>query len=184
MLGVKKFLIYGTLPILATIMSGCNNNKEIEERIRLMQSQPINMEFSDVMMHIGKDSVSSIVSKLIPYHMVVFSGAEECSTCAVNSLSDWNALINLEREGKMQLIFVFAPYKQDRESVIRTYHSSEIEHSIWVDTCDVFCKSNPCIPEDNIYHVFMLDSQNHVVLVGNPLKSEYVKTHMQRIIAN
>lgn len=30
MLGVKKFLIYGTLPILATIMSGCNNNKELE----------------------------------------------------------------------------------------------------------------------------------------------------------
>lgn len=178
----KKYLITIALPIMALTMGGCNNHAEIEEKIRLMQSQPIHIEFSNVMMHVGKDSASSMISESIPYHMVVYSGAEECSTCAVNSLSDWNTLMRLEEVGKMQLVFVFAPHEADRESVIRAYHSSGMEHSIWIDTCNVFRKTNTCIPEEGIYHVFMVDQKKNVVLVGTPLKSEKIKEVMMRII--
>ena len=161
----------------------CTNDKVILANIESLQSQPIDLCISDLT-YIDKDNLTSYYEndKDIPFRLVIFTGANECSTCALNSLSDWNILLNLEKEKKVQLVFILSPRKDKFEHVISTYYSSNLEHPILIDTCDVFIHRNPHIPTECLYHTFLLDSENNVIMVGNPIKNSKIQKILEDII--
>ena len=43
-----------------------------------------------------------------------------------------------------------------------------------IDDKNIFSKINPCIPSEEQFHVFLLDKDNRIILVGNPLKSNKI----------
>ena len=34
-----------------------------------------------------------------------------------------------------------------------------------------------------MYHVFLLDNENHIILVGNPLTNKTIENHFMKIVA-
>lgn len=55
------------------------------------------------------------------------------------------------------------------------FMASDFGKTIFIDKTGVFRKRNPVFPESNIMHVLLLDKNNHVVLVGNPLNNEKIE---------
>ena len=43
---------------------------------------------------------------------------------------------------------------------------------VYVDDRQYFITNNPTIPEDAMFHTFLLDRENRIVLVGNPVHNE------------
>ncbi len=53
---------------------------------------------------------------------------------------------------------------------------------VHVDTAGIFIRENPHIPREAVYHTFLLDKDNRVVLVGNPSRSEKIKEMFWQIV--
>lgn len=183
MSSLRKKRIFSRFLLLSILFVGCTDDRAIMTKMEAIQSMPINLCISD-MMCINKSGSTLLYEDdmEIPYRMVVFSDSSECSTCALNNLSEWNVLLDFEKKKKVQLVFIFSPKKDKLDSVIKTYLSSDLEHSILIDTCGTFLKKNQHIPEETIFHTFVLDSKGNVILVGNPLKNPKVQELFEKIL--
>lgn len=171
------------LLFLFVLVSGCANDSAILTKIETIQSAPIDLCISE-MMKIDKDG--SIKSKennhKAPFRMVVYTSHKECSTCALNNLSEWSVLFDLEKDNKLEFVFILCPEKRNINHVVDTYLSSGLEHAVYIDTCGIFTQKNPNIPEEAIYHTLLLDSDRNAVLVGNPLKNPQIQTLFENIL--
>lgn len=155
---------------------GCGNNHHIKEGIQRMQSEPVEIPFAEMLcIRELTDSLPYAEDEVMPFQLVSFTDSSRCSTCVLNALSEWNALLNLERERKVQFVFILQPQKQEIEEVIHTYYHSGLEHPVWIDTCGTFLKNNPQIPNGRMFHTFLLDKDRKILLVGNPLANNRIR---------
>ena len=165
------------------MMSSCSNDKELKNKLETIYSVPIVFPSSE-MLHVDNSTSYNLYEKTskTEYMLLVFCGPGECSTCAMNKMSEWNALLNLEKKGIVNLNFVFSPSKEEKDDVIAAYHTSGLEHSIELDTCGVFLQKNPQIPGARAFHTLLLDTNNKVVLVGDPLHNKEIEKLFHKII--
>lgn len=173
--------------ISAIIMMGaCSNDKILKDKLEALYSTPVVFPNSG-MLHIDNAANNNNQEKTpsSKYKLLVFSGPDECSICAVNKMSEWNALLNLEKEGFINMIFIFNPLTEEKDDVIAAYHTSGLEHSIELDTCGIFLQKNSQIPEAKAFHTLLLDTDNKVILVGDPIHNKKIKKlFYERIGAN
>lgn len=96
----------------------------------------------------------------------------------------WDGLIHdLESYGKsVSLCFIFMPLQKDLEEFYFTMRTMAPLLPVHVDTAGVFIRENPHIPREAVYHTFLLDKDNRVVLVGNPSRSEKIKEMFWQIV--
>lgn len=62
---------------------------------------------------------------------------------------------------------------------MRTYAPDNI---VYVDTLGLFAKQNPYLSSNTIMHTFLLDEDNNVLLVGNPLENEKIEEMFWQIV--
>ena len=60
--------------------------------------------------------------------------------------------------------------------------NSRFNYPIILDTLGQFAKLNPHLPKNKALHTFLLDENNNVILVGNPLHNKKIKEMFYRIV--
>ena len=175
------------LPFLCTmaVMVSCSNDNILRNKLRNVYSSPLIIPDSGVVFidHSNCDLHQDGILNS-EYVLFVFCGPDECSTCTMNKMSEWNSFLNLEKEGKITMRFMFNPPKHEIDNMIVAYHTSGLEHSVELDTCGAFLKKNPQIPQASIFHVLLLDNDGKILLVGNPLHNKDVRKLFYEIIEN
>ena len=72
--------------------------------------------------------------------------------------------------------------------VQQTIADYRLQFPVLLDTAGIFERSNPQLPENPVFHTFLLDRDNRVVLVGSPLGNpkmwELYKSTIDRLVAN
>ena len=74
------------------------------------------------------------------------------------------------------------PLEKDLEEFYFTMRTMAPLLPVHVDTAGIFIRENPHIPREAVYHTFLLDKDNRVVLVGNPSRSEKIKEMFWQIV--
>jgi len=168
---------------VVVVMGSCSNDKILKEKLETLYSSPVVFTTSGLL-YVDNPAYKNKQGKTVKarYTLLVYNGAGECSVCAMGKMSEWNALLNLEKEGLINLVFIFSPSKMEKEKLITAYYSSGLEHSILIDTCGVFPEQNPQISQESVFHTLLLDSTGNVVLVGDPLKNSKIKELYHNIL--
>ena len=173
MLEENKRLFYITYLVSCVLLicfAGCNNEqKKVENNLKRMTSQHISLGLNEMQcrrMPISRKSSS--------YKMVVYIDSTECTPCSLNKLRFWNPLINLaKRENiKIDYIFIVAPKPSEMDDINLELSVTDLQSSIYLDTAYVFRKRNSSIPNENKYHSFLLDKNDNICFVGNPIDNE------------
>ena len=111
----------------------------------------------------------------IPAKMIVYFDAETCASCALSRIWEWDEVshITLTSNGKFQTLFIFTPKQKDLQTVKRIFQGMNMENRlVYIDSLQNFISNNPIIPEDALFHTFLLDRENRIVLVGNLVHNE------------
>ncbi len=58
-----------------------------------------------------------------------------------------------------------------------------LEHSVFLDTCNVFKKTNPQMPDNEMFHTFVINKEGNVLMVGNPFANEKMEALFKKVIA-
>lgn len=122
-------------------------------------------------------STNSITNSInAEYSFIVFTDSNQCSDCTLAKMRDWNTLLELETlsKGKVQFIYIIEPRRKEEHSVIQSAKRIDLNHSLYIDINHCFKQANRFIPNEAMYHTFLLDENNRIILVGNPLQNKKI----------
>lgn len=172
------------LPLFAA--SSCNSNDSVKECIQDMTSNKVFIPY-DSMVYISKNIEPNKNTYLMSvqnckHKYVMYVSKERCSPCVIKNLSLWNEMLGLSRQEKLQIIFVFASAEGGVDEIRQSFYNSGLEYPILIDTCGIFLKYNPYIPPNHMYHTFLIDSQDSIKLVGDPIHNKQIRFLADKII--
>ena len=156
------------LVIISILLVSCNSDKLSTSDYESLKNSQIS--FPKSLEECGSDSVISSS----PYKLLVFRDSLVCTPCYIKSLDEWKEFMSAIKPNRLDLVFVLSPKHDEYISVKSVLHGHKYEWTVYIDKSNSFWKSNPQIPEDEIYHCMLLDKQNKVVVIGNPMKNEKV----------
>jgi len=119
------------------------------------------------------------------WKLVAFYDMFDCTECSIKKFDAmWSPMLNLEQESvnQLQFIFVFSPQRQNLRQVEESLQKIQFNHVIYLDTTGLFLQKNPHIPNLELYHTFLTNEHDSVVLVGNPAQNEQIRQILLDII--
>lgn len=171
--------------ISSCILSACNSQKkELQEKIEKLQSTVINIPY-DRMGCWASDSIKAISpwnkAKLKLVHYV---DSVTCSTCYLHKIAANELLFRMEKLSNNEFynIFIINPDNKAKKRLEMDFNDKLIPQTIFVDSANVFTEVNPNIPSESMYHTFLLDENNKVILVGNPNANEKIGDMLQDVV--
>lgn len=129
----------------------------------------------------GSDTVDYTIRK-DGYKIVTYVDSVGCTSCKLR-LSDWTKFINdidSLSSDSTQFLFFFFPKK--RMEIYYTLKVERFKYPVCIDVQDDFNSLNH-FPSSIMFHTFLIDKDNKVVAIGNPIHNPKVKELYLNIIS-
>lgn len=166
--------------ILATIFLFCScTQQKIKENMQVMQSHAVMLE-TDNMICLSNDTTKLKYDK--PLKLVVYNDSSVCKPCLMAHISEWTGICNTPACKDVDFYFIFSAKEADIEEYRKGYVINDVQHPVLLDTANVFQKSNPHIPGEWIYHTFLLDENDKIIFVGNPLRDTKMEKLFYKVL--
>ena len=180
----KLFRVFGLFLLSSLLLISCSQGKRIKKQLIKMSETPIRIETEGMVACNNADSVNNLEEVNSIFKMIVWADSTECSQCYVRHLDIWNSFIKLERENPdgIRYYFILEANPEKLEKTASMIQSMQLKHTIYVDTAQYFRKKNPHIPKDVLFHTFMLNNDNKVVLAGDPTKNKSIQNLFNQIL--
>lgn len=180
---------YILLSIITTLsglafLASCNGNRGIEEKVNDMRSKPIKLCLEDMQCR-NKYGDTIVVDSIKPsYRMVVYVDSSVCSPCTLDKMFLWNESIKKARQqgNRLKYVFIVAPKPEQLEDAYLSIESNGLDSPVYVDTAYAFRRANPHLPQERMYHSFLLDAKDSVVIVGNPMENPKIDSLINKIV--
>ena len=131
---------------------------------------------------IGKNDTINLLQIKADYRIVSYVDSEGCMSCKLQ-LPYWKKIIaeidSIKSHRRVSFFFYFYPQKRsDLHLLLERYNFA---YPICVDENDSLNKLNQ-FPKDMMFHTFLLDANNKILAIGNPVLNLKVKELYLKII--
>lgn len=161
------------LIVVSSFIAACDSNKnKIKKTMEQMESAPIVIPYDKL------DCWSSdSIKKISPWEhaklkLVHYIDSAQCSSCYLLKKPVLKPFIDLEKESNNQFYNIFVVYPGDNarnwKTLTSDYKRKMTPATLFIDSMHVFMDKNPNLPQEVMFHTFLLDENNNVVFVGSP----------------
>ena len=178
------------LSILFALLFICScANKKLVKEIGQFKGQQITLSSDWDAVWKSRDTVLTTFLDA-PIKLVVWYDSLGCLSCAAGRMDEWNDIVSDADSiaSWFRIIFLFTPKKDGLQKAFIASRSDKLNYPIFIDLHATFLKLNPQFPKNRLLHSFLLDKNNEVVMVGNPLYNpglwELYKRTVQKMIDN
>jgi hypothetical protein len=151
-------------------VTACNNEKK---RITETVSQLLDKEivFPDDFQSkiLGKDTAVDVLGKK-GYKIVTFADSIGCTDCRLNFYG-WKLKIKEAQEWSKPVDFVFIVQPRSEYELYNVLKFDQINFPVFYDFNASFIRKNQ-LPTGARYQTFLLNDENRIVLVGNPISNK------------
>ena len=182
-----KSLYFLFLIAACSFITACESNKsKIKKTMEQMQSAQIVIPY-DKLDCWTSDSLKEILPwKNAKLKLVHYVDSAQCSSCYLVKKQALEPLIKMEEESNNQFcnLFIVQPGGKSRNWKMLTdnFKHKSTPATLFIDSLNVFMEVNPNIPSESMYHTFLLDDNNKVILVGNPMLNKQIEDMMLSIV--
>lgn len=108
-----------------------------------------------------------------------------CSVCQLSQMEEWVDFLDIAYASgnAFQILFIFSPLEDDIPKLYREMRISTFPYPIILDYNKSFISDNPEYPRDINYNIVLINSENRIIAVGNPLYNEQLKNLYISLIA-
>ena len=106
--------------------------------------------------------------------LLIYYDSLGCNTCRVQCLDDWTKIM-MESEksnGALGVYVIFTPKKDVPNEIPRLLRLGNFSYPIYMDDYGEFYEDNKKVIDDEDGIILLLDKNNKVVLLGNPLMND------------
>ena len=185
---VKISIFFAHLSFTLLLFCSCANNRLIKELEQFM-GQEINLS-SDLSALWEEKEITLSDFAEAPLKLVVWYDSLGCTSCDVSRMYQWSEMISYADSlaESFRIVYLFTPKKDNLYSLNITLQADKLDYPIFIDQHATFVKQNPSLSKNRQLHSFLLDKNNRVVLVGNPLHNPSLwslyKRTIQKMIDN
>ena len=147
----------------------CQDNKEkqVKELVQEWQGKEIKFPDNPIFTQYVKDTVDYQIS-VSDYKIVMYVDSIGCVSCKLQ-LSRWKEFIGqVDSVCNKDIPFLFFFQPKDNQELRRILKIDNFSLPVCIDTEDRFNKLNH-FPSDMMFQTFLLDKDNKVVVIGNPI---------------
>ncbi len=176
---------YILLIAASILLSACNSQKkEIQEKIEQMQSSKIIIPYEKMECWTSDSLKSSAFWKHAKLKLVYYADSVSCSSCLLQKAAKSDFLLRMETlsDNEFCNVFIATPKGKAKKKLKYAFEGGLIPRTIFVDTADVFMLANPKIPSETMFHTFLLDEKDSVILVGNPLRGQEIEDMIVAVV--
>lgn len=167
--------------LLFLLLFSCKNAKK--EKISLLMEKWIQKEIvfpNDLIFTIqGEDTIDYVLQD--KFKIITYVDSTGCTACKMK-LPKWEELItSFDSLGinSVQFLFFFSPQKStELHYALRT---DKFKYPICIDYSDSFNMINH-LPNDENFQTFLLDKENRIIAIGNPVNNPKIKELYLRMI--
>lgn len=156
------------------VFFSCNNNT-MKKKLSILTSQSINLPVKAKVTYNGIDTVMNDMFES-ELKLIAYTDSTGCLSCRINKMNMWIPFLKYAEmyDGRLKFYFIYHPTLDIR--ILRdAMMLNPIDYPVIIDEKGSFEKLNPHLPKDEIFHTFLLDENNNVILVGNPLYNKEIE---------
>lgn len=164
-----------TYLLVVLLFLACGGKTSLVDDIRVMQSTPIDLCLDSLQYYIPESDNQADIDSVSFYQrktsLVVYTDSSACSSCTLKSMYHWLGFLDeiRKRYGEgMAVYFIFSPKKTQMYDFNNALQTLYLEYPVFIDTANVFLRHNAHIPSNKSCHIFLIDQDGWVKLVGSP----------------
>lgn len=156
------------------LASSCQNKKEREAKkiVREWVGKKIQIPENTMFSVLGKDTICQDLLKK-PYKILLYVDSVGCLSCRLK-LPDWKKLmkeVDSIAPGKVGFIYIFQPKREKELQML--LNQNLFSYPVIIDPTDIINKQNH-FPNELLFQCFLLDVNNKVLMVGNPVHNPQI----------
>lgn len=157
--------------LVAFLLHSCNKNDYIKQECIKMQKEKV---------CVPVDQLKCLKSSVLGggeerYRYILYLDSVACMPCAIRGLSAWTPIINeLNGKGNLLSLYVIVETKEPELFDLIKHYTPNERTNVYVDTAKVFKSLNPHIPDEIMFHQFLLNDEDSVIIVGDPVSNEKI----------
>jgi len=179
-----------TFIFTAVFIISCHNNKDKRVTMNVLENiVGKTLYYSDSLsLRLMGDSISDFGNlNRNTVKIVSYTTSFLCTECNLGILEKWKKMIEeiiSDFGNKVDFVFIFDQRKKDEAELTKLLKEFYFDHPVYYDLEGYFMKQNVFIPPNPLYHTFLTDTDNKIILVGNPLQGRSVKNLYINTIKN
>lgn len=174
-----SFSVYMVILILFSSCQNSNKN-EIISLVKEWEGKEILFPTGSVFTILERDTVEHAKND-VDYKIVTYVDSTGCMSCKLQ-LSRWKEFIlELDTISPKKIPFLFYFYPKNKSELNFIVYRNTFNYPICIDEKDSFNKLNH-FPANMMFQTFLLDRDNRVLAIGNPIHSSKVKELYLKII--
>lgn len=158
--------------VFVFLLSGCKDSQsEIANTISKMQASRVSIPFDKMSCWINDSLQNYCPWEQAKLKLVVYTDSFACSQCTFKKMYLWKDFVRMEKKynNKFYIFFIIQSGSNSTSALSSYFHYTELNHPMYIDSTNIFKKENPNIPSEEMFHVILLDENDSIILVGNPL---------------
>ena len=163
----------------------CNSpKKELQDAIEQMQSRKIAIPYEQMNCW-ANDSILKVSPwEKAKLKLVHYIDSATCSSCYLQKVKMNDYLFRMEELSNNEFynVIIINPGNKMNEELEKLFSEKLIPQTIFIDSTNNFAQVNPNIPHETKYHTFLVDDNNKVILVGNPIVNKKIKDIFMSIV--
>lgn len=182
-----KGLYFLFLIAICSFITACESNKsKIKKTMKQMQSAQIVIPYDNLDCW-SSDSLKKISPwKNAKIKLIHYVDSAQCSSCYLVKKQALEPLLKIEVESNNQFynLFIVQPGGKSRnwKMLAENYKHKSTPTTLFIDSANIFMETNPNIPPESMYHTFLLDENNKIILVGNPILNKQIEDMLLSIV--
>lgn len=176
---IRKDVFY--LVLILCLCTNCINKTEQEARKILDEWIGRQIIYPDDFIAWGiNNELFQELSFKSKYKIVTYADGTGCTSCKLQ-LPKWAKWIEELRESKANVDVLFFISPNDAENLAILLQDYGFTYPIYIDEKDIFNQKND-LPTNELFQTFLLDKDNKVVAIGNPIHNPQVRELYLKII--
>lgn len=150
-----------------------DNTKELSEQINQWMGKKIEYPDDMLFMKLAKDTVAFPFANS-DHKVLVYVDSTGCTSCKLQ-LRKWkDFMVQADSLRNKTISYLFIFQTKDQKELQYLLKRDDFNYPVVIDIDNSFNKRNN-LPENSIFHTLLLDKDNKVVLIGNPIHNPSVK---------
>lgn len=175
---MKNFRLHISLiALLILIVTSCkmNKNTELKKLVKEWQGKEIVFPEKSIFTKYGKDTIDFSIPKS-KYKILLYADSIGCTSCKLH-LYKWmlfSKYIDSVANKKVSFLFYLQPKREGVRELGYLLRRDRIDFPVCIDLENRLNKLNK-FSKNPMFRCFLLDSNNRVITIGNPIENLSIK---------
>lgn len=173
---------YWVILIIGILVLSCSetDKERITRLVKEWEGKEILFPDNIVYTVYGMDTVDYTLPKS-SYTIVSYIDSVGCTSCKLQ-LNRWEAYMH-EMDSLLQgdVAFRFIFHPKDKKELTYLLKRDKFDFPVWIDNVDRFVSMNS-LPQERIFHSFLLNKENKVVAIGDPVQNPKIKALYEKVM--